>query len=203
MISSAILNNQLQFTLKETNYPQLGTKFTGKVRDNYILDDRRIIIATDRLSAFDHVLTTIPFKGQVLTEMANFWFRNTKNIVRNHILDEPDPNVVVAQECTLIPLEIVVRGYITGVTTTSAWYNYQQGVRNLCGNILPEGLQKDEKLSEPIITPTTKPTDGTHDKNISPKDAINQQLVTKDLMAEMTEISFSLFEKGTEIASRQ
>ena len=122
MISKQILKNQLKCTLDKTNF-NFGKKYEGKVRDNYTIDGKRIIITTDRISAFDRVLCTIPFKGQVLNQISAFWFEKTKDIVKNHIIDVVDPNVVVAKECNTLPLEMVVRGYITGVTTTSAWYN--------------------------------------------------------------------------------
>ena len=123
MLSDAILKNQLKFTLDKTNF-KFGKKYEGKVRDNYTLDGKRIIITTDRISAFDRVLCTIPFKGQVLNQTAAFWFEKTKNIAENHIISIPDPNVMIAKECNPIPVEMVVRGYITGVTTTSASYHY-------------------------------------------------------------------------------
>ncbi|MFX0095180.1 MAG: phosphoribosylaminoimidazolesuccinocarboxamide synthase [Candidatus Hodarchaeota archaeon] len=203
MIPQTVLKEQLKYTLFETNFDQLGSKIAGKVRDNYVQDDRRYIITTDRVSTFDRVVSTIPFKGQILTEMANFWFENTKDIVQNHVLDVPDPNVMLAQNCQLIPLEIVVRRYITGVTKTSAWYNYQQGVRDLCGNILPEGLRKDEKFDSPIITPTTKAAHGEHDRNIAPKEAIKEGLVTQELMDDLSRIALALFDRGTHIAAKQ
>jgi len=124
MLSDEIITNQLKYTLEKTDL-SIGKKYEGKVRDNYILDGKRIIITTDRISAFDRVLCTIPFKGQVLTQTTAFWFDKTKNIVQNHVIGVLDPNVMVVKECKLIPVEVVVRSYITGVTTTSAWYNYK------------------------------------------------------------------------------
>ena len=124
MISSTILKNQLKFTLDKTNF-KFGKKYEGKVRDNYTFDGKRIIITTDRISAFDRVLCTIPFKGQVLNQTAAFWFEKTKNIIENHIISVPDPNVMLAKECRPLLVKMVVRGCITGVTTTSAWYNYE------------------------------------------------------------------------------
>ena len=155
MLSEDQLKQQLNFTLVKTNL-DIGKKYEGKVRDNYILNDKRIIITTDRISAFDRVLCTLPFKGQVLNETAAFWFEKTKQIIPNHVISIPDPNVFLAKECKLIPVEMVVRGYLTGVTTTSAWYNYEKGVRNFCGNKLPENMKKDQKFDKPIITPSTK-----------------------------------------------
>src|SRR3989344_6777753 len=166
MLSDSVLKNQLKYTLDKTNF-KIGKKFEGKVRDNYILDGKRVIITTDRISAFDRVLCTIPFKGQVLNQTAAFWFEKTKKIVKNHVIDVPDPNVMVVNECKPYPVEMVVRGHITGVTTTSAWYNYERGVRDFCGNKLPEGLKKNQKLGKPIITPSTKAEHGMHDQSIS------------------------------------
>jgi len=179
MLSNTILKNQLKFTLDKTNF-KLGKKYEGKVRDNYTFDGKRIIITTDRISAFDRVLCTIPFKGQVLNQTAAFWFEKTKNTIDNHIISIPDPNVMLAKECSPIPVEMVVRGYITGVTTTSAWYNYEKGVRNFCGNILPEGLKKNQKLAKPIITPSTKAEHGAHDESVSGEKIIRRGLVDEE-----------------------
>ncbi len=201
MLSQDVIQQQIQYTLTETDFP-IGRKFKGKVRDNYILDGQRILIATDRVSAFDRVITTIPFKGQVLNEFALFWFDQTKDIVENHVLSAPDPNVVVAKECTTIPVEVVIRGYITGVTTTSAWYNYERGVRELCGNHLPDGLKKNQKLDTPIITPTTKAAHGEHDENLSPAECVSRGLVTQEVMDELTRISFDLYDRGVQVAAK-
>src|SRR3989344_8186402 len=151
MIDALSIKKQLDNTLAKTHFPALGEAYIGKVRDNYSKGDRRIIIVTDRISAFDRVLGTIPFKGQVLNEMACFWFEKTRHIFKNHLIGMPDPNVTIAKLCIPLPVEMVVRGYITGVTTTSAWYNYSKGIRNFCGNILPDGLRKNQKLDKPIL----------------------------------------------------
>jgi phosphoribosylaminoimidazole-succinocarboxamide synthase len=195
LLSQEDIRQQLEYTLEETRFT-LGKKIKGKVRDNYILDDQRILIATDRVSAFDQVITTLPFKGQILNEFANYWFAHTKDIVANHILATPDPNVVVAKECQAIPVEVVIRGYITGVTTTSAWYNYERGVRDFCGNILPEGLKKNQQFETPIITPTTKAERGEHDENLSPAECVSRRLATQQVMDDLTEISFKLYQRG-------
>jgi phosphoribosylaminoimidazole-succinocarboxamide synthase len=195
------IQNQLKYTLKETDFP-LGKKIRGKVRDNYISDNQRFLIATDRVSAFDRVITTLPFKGQILNQFANYWFENTQDIVANHILDTPDPNVVLAKECEAIPVEVVIRGYITGVTKTSAWYNYEQGFRDFCGNILPEGLRKNQKFDAPIITPTTKAERGEHDENLSPDECVSRGLVTQEVMGDLTKISFKLYDRGVKLAAK-
>lgn len=150
MISEDRIRKQLGNVLESTDFKNIGVREQGKVRDSYKRNDSRIIVVTDRISAFDCVLGTIPFKGQVLNQIAAFWFENTRDIVQNHVIAVPDPNVMVVKECEQVPLEFVVRDYITGVTKTSAWYNYGKGVRNFCGNALPEGLRKDQKLAHPI-----------------------------------------------------
>lgn len=196
------IRKMLNNTLNKTDFPGLGEKYEGKVRDNYMKGDKRFLITTDRISAFDRVLGTIPYKGQVLTQMAKFWFDETKDICRNHMLDSPDPNVMVAKELQPLPVEAVVRGYITGVTTTSAWHNYEQGVRNFCGNELPEGLKKNQKFDQPIFTPSTKAEKGDHDKSVSKKEILEMGLLTNEQFEEMKEKSFKLFERGTKIAAK-
>ena len=201
MIENKKLKEQLKYTLNKTDF-KIGKKYEGKVRDNYILDGKRIIITTDRISAFDRVLCTLPFKGQVLNQTAAFWFEKTKHIVKNHVLDVPDPNVLVAKECRLIPVEMVVRGYITGVTTTSAWYNYERGVRNFCGNILPDGMRKDEKFKKPIITPSTKADKGLHDESVSGDEIIKRGLVEKDIYKKMERYALQLFDFGAKLVAK-
>ncbi len=201
MLSDAIIKNQLQYTLDKTNF-EIGKKYEGKVRDNYILDEKRVIITTDRISAFDRVLCTIPFKGQVLNQISAFWFDNTKNIVKNHVIDVPDPNVLLAKECELIPVEMVVRGYLTGVTTTSAWYNYEKGVRNFCGNMLPDGMKKDQKFDKPIITPSTKAEHGAHDESVSGDEIIKRGLVDEKTYREMEKAALALFDFGTKFVAK-
>jgi|TARA_Y100000310_G_scaffold24354_1_gene23366 phosphoribosylaminoimidazole-succinocarboxamide synthase len=187
--------------LDKTNF-NIGKKYEGKVRDNYILDGKRTIITTDRISAFDKVLCTIPFKGQVLNQTAAFWFEQTKDIVKNHIINVPDPNVMVVKQCKLLPVEMVVRGYITGVTKTSAWYNYEKGVRNFCGNILPEGLKKHQKFEKPIITPTTKAGHGAHDESISGDEIIKQGLVEEKMYRQMEKAALALYNFGNEFIAK-
>ena len=201
MIENKKLKEQLKYTLNKTDF-KIGKKYEGKVRDNYILDGKRIIITTDRISAFDRVLCTLPFKGQVLNQTAAFWFEKTKHIVKNHVLEVPDPNVLVAKECRLIPVEMVVRGYITGVTTTSAWYNYERGVRNFCGNILPDGMRKDEKFKKPIITPSTKADKGLHDESVSGDEIIKRGLVEKDIYKKMERYALQLFDFGAKLVAK-
>jgi len=201
MLSDQVIKIQLNNTLDKTNF-KIGKKYEGKVRDNYILDGKRIIIVTDRISAFDRVLCTIPFKGQVLNQTSAFWFNKTKNIIKNHAIEVPDPNVMVVKECKTLPVEMVVRGYITGVTKTSAWYNYEKGIRNFCGNILPEGLNKDQKLETPIITPTTKAEHGAHDESISGEEIVKRGLVDKRIYKQMEKASLKLFNFGTKFVAK-
>lgn len=201
MISEDRIRQQLGNVLETTQVEGLGEREQGKVRDSYKLEDRRILVVTDRISAFDCVLGTVPFKGQVLNQMAAYWFDCTRDIVPNHVVSVPDPNVMVVRECEQLPLEFVVRGYITGVTKTSAWYNYQQGARNICGNVLPEGLRKDQKLDKPIITPTTKLE--KHDRNVSRDEAIAEGLIDADTFDEAADICLRLYEFGVQQAAER
>ena len=199
MISEARIRDELKNVLDSTDFPGIGRKISGKVRDSYLLKDRRILITTDRISAFDRILGAIPFKGQVLNQIAAFWFEKTGKIVPNHVLSIPDPNVMVVAECEQLPLEFIVRGYITGVTKTSAWYNYQQGVRNLCGNPMPDGMKKDQKLDHPILTPTTKHEE--HDRNISRTEALKEGLIDGTTFDAAADICFKLFAEGVRHAA--
>jgi phosphoribosylaminoimidazole-succinocarboxamide synthase len=150
--------------LAETHFPSLGPAIRGKVRDSYVIGDKRILITTDRLSAFDRVIGLVPYKGQVLNQLSQFWFEAIADILPSHMLAVPDPNVMVARESEPYPIEVIVRGYITGVTTTSLWYNYERGERRMYGLVLPDGLRKNQALPEPVITPTTRATGpGGHD----------------------------------------
>jgi phosphoribosylaminoimidazole-succinocarboxamide synthase len=194
MISEERIRDGLNNTLESTALEGIGDREEGKVRDSYRQEGQRVLVTTDRISAFDRVLGTIPFKGQVLNQLAAFWFEKTKDIVPNHVISVPDPNVMVVKECEQLPLEFVVRGYITGVTKTSAWYNYQQGVRNFCGNLLPEGLKKNQKFEQPILTPTTKLE--KHDRPISRDEAIDEGLIDADAFDTVAGICFKLFERG-------
>jgi len=201
MLSDNTINAQLKHTLDKTNF-KIGKKYEGKVRDNYTLNGKRLIITTDRISAFDRVLCSLPFKGQVLNQVSAFWFEKTKKIIKNHIISIPDPNVMIVHECKPYPVEMIVRGYITGVTTTSAWYNYERGVRNFCGNILPEGLRKNQKLGKPIITPTTKAGHGFHDESISANEIIKRGLVDEKTYRKMEKASLELFDFGTKLVAK-
>lgn len=184
--------------LEKTNFTNLGEKYTGKVRDVYSQKDKVIMISTDRYSAFDRNLALIPCKGQVLTQVSRFWFENTKDIIKNHAIDLPDPNVVVGKKCKVIPIEMVVRGYITGVTGTSLWTLYNSGQRDFGDFSLPEGMKKNQKLDEPVLTPTTKAED--HDRPLSTADILNEKIVSKELWEKMKDAALKLFQRGQEIA---
>lgn len=201
LLTEERLARELRGTLDRTDFGHLGERHEGKVRDSYVDGDVRTIVTTDRLSAFDRLLGTIPFKGQVLNQIANYWFEATSDIVSNHLLEVPDPNVVRVRECAPVPLEFVVRGYITGVTTTSLWFNYEAGARSVAGNPLPEGLRKNERLAAPILTPTTKFE--VHDRNLGRDDAIAEGLVSADLFDRCADICFRLFARGTDVAAQR
>lgn len=177
----AILAGQLSKTLERTDFRGLGKRYEGKVRDNYTTPDgRRVLIATDRISAFDVVLGTIPFKGQVLNQMAQYWFEETASIAPNHVLSVPDPNVTVARECVPLKAEFVMRAYLTGVTTTSIWYAYERGAREFCGHKLPDGMKKHQRLPRPILTPSTKAEKGDHDESVSREELIRRGLLSAE-----------------------
>src|SRR5208282_2379436 len=168
MLEPASLAAHLGKVLSDATIPELPNLYRGKVRDNYDLPDgRRIIIATDRLSAFDRIITAIPLKGQALTQIARFWFDATRDICPNHVIEYPDPNVLVCRQLSIMPVEIVVRDYLTGTTATSIWPMYKAGRREMYGIRLPDGLRENEKLASTIITPTTKAFDGRHDEPLT------------------------------------
>lgn len=197
-----IIKKNLKKTVTETNLSGYKKLHTGKVRDTYEKDGQRIIVTTDRQSAFDRVLAAIPFKGAVLNQCAAFWFNQTKDIVQNHLIATPDPNVSVVKKVKIYPVEVVIRGYITGTTDTSAWVNYENGERNFCGIQLPEGLKKNQKFDKPIITPTTKPETG-HDMKISREEIIAQGLVPEDEWSKIEKYALAIFKKGQELAAKK
>ncbi|TVR84609.1 MAG: phosphoribosylaminoimidazolesuccinocarboxamide synthase [Rhodospirillales bacterium] len=194
---------QIDNVLVDAHFPDLPGHTSGKVRDSYDLPDgRRIIIATDRQSAFDHVLAAVPFKGQVLTQTARFWFDATRDIVANHVIDHPDPNVLVAKSLSMLPVEVVVRDYLTGSTATSIWPMYRDGVRTMYGIHLPDGLVKNQKLPETILTPTTKAAAGDHDAPITPAEIVESGLLPRHQWDEVAAQALALFARGREIAAR-
>ncbi len=189
--------------LTDAFFPQLPQFQRGKVRDSYDLPDgRRVMIATDRQSAFDTVLAAVPLKGQLLNQTARFWFEKTGDICPNHVIDYPDPNVIVAKRLTMLPVEMVVRAYITGSTSTSIWTMYARGERRVYGVQLPEGLVKNQNLPETILTPTTKGQGSEHDAPITPTEIVERGLLTQAQWDELARVSLALFARGREIAAR-
>lgn len=190
--------------LDEADIPELPNHYRGKVRDNYDLPDgRRILIATDRLSAFDIALAAIPCKGQVLTQTARFWFETTKDICPNHVLAYPDPNVVIAQHLNILPVEIVVRGYLAGSTGTSILTMYNKGQRSMYGVTLPDGMRDNQILPHPIITPTTKAADGGHDMPLTPAEIVSTGLLPAEQWEAVTDYALALFARGQKIAAER
>ena len=175
----------------------LGPVIRGKVRDNYRLgEDRLVLVTTDRLSAFDRVLGCVPHKGQVLNQLAAWWFARTADLVANHVIDVPDPNVTVGRACRALPVEVVVRGNITGVTSTSLWTRYAAGDRVIYGHRLPDGLAKDDLLAEPLITPTTKALDGGHDEPVTMADVVCRGLVAGPAWDEVCSAALGVVQPG-------
>jgi phosphoribosylaminoimidazole-succinocarboxamide synthase len=194
----SFISEQLNHTLDEFESDRLGEHYKGKVRENFSQGDKILMITSDRVSAFDHVLGTIPFKGQILSEIANFWFDKTKDLVPNHIIDTPDPQVLVAKRAKTLPVEVIVRQYITG----SLWREYSSGINGQYGFMLPEGLKKDQKFDEPLLTPSTKAEYGLHDEPIS-REAIVNGLVEESIYAKAEEYALVLFKSGQEWAAKQ
>ena len=188
--------------LGDATIPELPSHYKGKVRDNYDLaDGRRIIIASDRLSAFDRILAAIPYKGEVLTQTARFWFEATKDICPNHVLEYPDPNVVVSRRLDILPVEIVVRDYLAGTTGTSILTLYKKGEREMYGIRLPDGLRDNERLPHPIITPTSKADYGGHDEPLSAQEIVTNGILTAEQWSILETYALSLFARGQEIAA--
>lgn len=192
------IEQNLNRVLEKTDFANLGQRRQGKVRDVYTQPDKIILVSTDRYSAFDRNLALIPFKGQVLTQVSKWWFGKTGDIIKNHLIESPDPNVVVVKKCSVIPIEMVVRGYITGVTGTSLWTLYNTGQRDFGDFVLPDGMKKNQKLEQPILTPTTKADD--HDRPLTTKDIIEQKIVPEELWKELSETAIKLFKRGQELA---
>ena len=188
--------------LKTVDLQGFGKKYSGKVRDYYVVDGKRILITTDRISAFDRILGCIPYKGHVLNQLSAFWFEHTADIIDNHVIFIPDPNVTIAKNAQPIPIEMVVRGYITGVTGTSIWGSYEQGQRVIYGIKFPEGLKKNQKLPHPVITPTTKAEVG-HDERLTREEIIEKKIVPKDVYEQMEDAALRIFQRGTEICNNQ
>lgn len=203
MISKRLLLQARKHLLKSTNFSSLGKKYEGKVRDCYIKDGVRRLITTDRISAFDRVLGYIPFKGQVLNQLSAFWFSKTSDIVDNHLISIPHPNVAIVKDAKPYPVEMVVRGYITGVTTTSIWYSYEKGERVIYGIKFPDGLRKNQKLKTPIITPTTKAEHGLHDERLTHDEILKRKLISPSVLKQMEEAALALYERGNKICNKR
>ncbi len=192
--------------LRATDFPWLGKKYTGKVRDVYDLPaqagqkDRLILISTDRHSSFDRIIAHIPWKGQVLNQVSAWWFDKTKDIIPNHVLAVPDPNVTVAKKCTAVPVEAVMRGYLTGVTGTSIWTRYSAGERTFGDLTLPDGMKKNQKLPHPIFDPTTK--EEKHDRTLTSAEMVAEGFITQERFDEVKAAALALFARGQEIAAR-
>ena len=202
MITREQIQSQLDNCLLEAKFPQWESRYKrGKVRDMYLLENHRVLITTDRQSAFDHVLGTIPLKGQVLNRIAQYWFEQTQDIAPNQIISVPDANVTIARELDILPVEVVVRRYLTGSSDTAIWTHYNSGVRHYCGHTLPDGMVKNQPFDEAIITPTTK--DEVHDELISRDEIIAQGLVPEDTWAQVEEIALAIFARGEELAAKQ
>ncbi|CDZ29908.1 phosphoribosylaminoimidazolesuccinocarboxamide synthase [Neorhizobium galegae] len=190
--------------LSDAFIPELPNPYRGKVRENYDLPDgSRIIIATDRLSAFDRILTAIPDKGHVLTQTARYWFEATKDICPNHVIAYPDPNVVIGKRLDILPVEIVVRGYLAGTTGTSLLTLYKKGERTMYGLDLPDGLKDNEILPAPVITPTSKAFDGGHDEPLTPGEIVEQGLLTAEQWATLSRYALALFARGQQLAAQR
>jgi len=175
----------------------------GKVRDLFSLPgDRWLIVTTDRLSAFDRILTLVPFKGQVLNQLSAFWFEQAADVLPNHLLDVPDPNVSLVRECDPLPVEVVVRGYITGVTRTALWYRYSLGERQIYGYDFPDGMEKNQPLPSPIITPTTKGRAGEHDERITCAEVVERGLLDAETWDCVQDAALEIFKRGQEVAER-
>jgi phosphoribosylaminoimidazole-succinocarboxamide synthase len=194
-VDKSTVARALQSPLEHTDLP-LGEKYEGKVRDNYVDGERRIIVTTDRISAFDRVLGTLPLKGQILNHVAHFWFQHTKHLVENHVLEVPDPNVIVARQCELLPVEMVVRAYLTGTTDTSIWVHYERGARNFCGHPLPDGLRQHERLPEVIVTPSTKAEKGAHDVSASKSEILELTQMPQEEFDTAERLALTLFREG-------
>lgn len=192
------IKEHLDDVLTETDFNFLGEKKVGKVRDVYVGKDAITLISTDRHSSFDRNIAFIPFKGEILNQTSLFWFEQTKDIIENHVISSPDPNVVIVKKCEVLPIEAIVRGYITGVTSTSLWTHYQDGKRDFGNFTLPEGLKKNQKLDEPVFTPSTKFEE--HDRTLSPGEIVSEGLLSKEDIDYVEKTAKALFKRGQEIA---
>jgi phosphoribosylaminoimidazole-succinocarboxamide synthase len=200
MIDRSLIAAHLDSCLEDASHLHLPGYRRGKVRDTFDLGDRLVLVTTDRQSAFDRVLASIPFKGQALNQVSAFWFEQTTDIIPNHVISIPDPNVTIGRKGRVVPIEFVVRAYLTGSTSTSVWRNYQAGVRHYCGHSLPDGLVKNQKLERAIVTPTTKSDE--HDELTSGDELVERGVVDRSTWQRMEETALALFSRGQEIAAK-
>lgn len=204
MIDESTLRAALSLPLERVTFRGEGAVYAGKVRDNLTLPDgRRVLVTTDRISAFDRVLGTIPLKGQVLSRLAAFWFDRTRDVAPNHMLSAPDANVIVGVECAPLPVEVVVRAYLTGVTSTSVWTAYARGERTFCGHALPDGLRKNDPLPAPIVTPSTKAPKGGHDVSVSAGELVASGAISREDMDTVSRLALALFAAGAAHCARK
>jgi len=197
------LHGLLPHTLGSTHFEGLGERYEGKVRDNYSKDGRRLVVVTDRISAFDRILGTVPLKGQVLNRLAAWWFERTSAVAKNHFLSTPDPNVLECVECRPLPVEMVVRAYITGSTSTSMWTHYAAGERVFCGHALPDGLVKNQRLERPLLTPATKAPKGAHDVSASREEILARGDITAAEFDRAAELALALFAAGQQTCAER
>lgn len=215
VISNEILRRGLAHPLSDASPDALGLGaadapgrfYAGKVRDNYVFaapeGQRRLLVTTDRLSAFDRIITTLPFKGQVLNQLAAYWFQETRAICKNHMIEVRDPNAILAEECTPLPVEMVVRAYLTGVTSTSVWTAYARGDRTFCGHALPDGLSKNDPLPMAIVTPSTKAEKGGHDVSMSRAEILARGEVSPEHFDRAAALALELFAFGTKVLAER
>ncbi|TNF37249.1 MAG: phosphoribosylaminoimidazolesuccinocarboxamide synthase [Deltaproteobacteria bacterium] len=204
MLSPELLTRAIPGALAALELPELGAAARGKVRDAWVVPGgRRVLVTTDRVSAFDRVVGLVPYKGQVLNQIAAWWFRQCEDIVPNHAIAVPDPNAMVVRDAEPLPVEVVVRGYITGVTSTSLWTLYKNGVERPYGLDLPPHLVKNDPLPRPVITPTTKATGGAHDERLTSDEVVERGLVAPELWSQVKRIALELFARGQRLARKR
>ena len=191
MVSDTQIREQLEYVLKGADFPELGKCYRGKVRDNYVMGDKRIIVTSDRLSCFDVVVAHIPFKGEVLNRLAVHWFGKTMDIVRNHLIDNPDPNVMIVENCEVLPIEVIVRSYLAG----SAWRSYKVG-ETVSGIRFPVGMKEYQKLPELVLTPSTKAEQGAHDETVSEEYLISSGTVERKLWEQIHKLLIRKLDKN-------
>ena len=198
MIDPEVFRKQLPFVLDKTDFSKYGERYEGKVRDTYRANGKRLLVTTDRLSCFDVVVTSVPFKGLVLTQLAAYWFKQTEKIIANHIISIPDPNVMLVRDCQIVPIEVVVRGYLAG----SAWRDYEAG-QPVSGIKLPAGLKQYDKLPSVMLTPSTKAPRGEHDEPISEVEILKRNIISPEKWEKIRTVALKLFECGSHMAEQR